>query len=147
MDALNASNALHLVHRRPWHEMYDILTTPGQFCIAMDESEICLVVKVDEGDNIFLARILKSHDFFILEGFSTSPFYQVDHLINYYCCLGIEAGRSRNTLVRLRRPVYSAVPTLQYLAGVVLHRVSYGLQTGEVPRYVLEDLSRHNGSF
>ena len=144
---MDASNALHLVHRRPWYDMYDVLRTPGQFCIAMNESQVCLVVKVDEGDNLFLARILRSHDSFIFEGISTSLFYHVDHLINYYCCLGIEAGRDRTTLVRLSQPVYSAVPPLQYLAGVVLHRASYGMRTGEVPRYVLKYLSRHNGFF
>ena len=144
-------NALHLVHRRSWYEMYHFLTTPGQFCIAIDRTRdgvtACLVVKLNEED-LFVGRILgnQNQSLFILER-QVQHFCRVDHLLAYYCRHGIEAGRNRTTLVRLSQPVYASVPSLEYLAGVVLYRSSCTIRIGEVPRYVLEDLSRHNGFF
>ena len=128
----------YLLHDKSWLEFFDFFSKPGQFCLATDGQEkiLCLVIYLGPNQlyvkRIFCDVIYKTVS---LEG-SHRQFATVGHLLSVCCKQGVYGGFSSLTKIKLRQPVYSKVPPLEYLAAVVLKRSQRTFCVPEVPFYV-----------
>ena len=135
---MDAQVSQYLFHDKPWQEFFDFLSKPGQFCLARDgeEKHLCLVIYLGP-HQLYVKRIFHHvlYRTVSLEG-SHRQFATVGHLLHTCCEQGVYGGFSALTKIKLRQPVYSRVPPLQYLAGVVLKRSQRTFREPEVPFYV-----------